>query len=80
VPLDRDGRGSRSRPEGSNNPVRVGQGKVTGQGGAKIGNAHLKWAFSEAALMMLRHSEHARIPCPQGDKAWEGPSHDDAGS
>jgi len=26
-------------------------GKVKGTGGAKIGNAHLKWAFSEAATM-----------------------------
>jgi transposase len=29
-------------------------GKVKGVGGKKIGNAHLKWAFSEAASLMLR--------------------------
>jgi transposase len=29
-------------------------GKVKGTGGKKIGNAHLKWAFSEAACLMLR--------------------------
>jgi len=29
-------------------------GKRTGTGGAKIGNVHLKWAFSEAAVLFLR--------------------------
>jgi transposase len=29
-------------------------GKRTGSGGAKIGNAHLKWAFSEAAVLFLK--------------------------
>jgi len=29
-------------------------GKVKGTSGAKIGNAHLKWAFSEAAVLFLR--------------------------
>jgi transposase len=29
-------------------------GKVKGTGGRKIGNAHLKWAFGEAASLMLR--------------------------
>ena len=29
-------------------------GKVKGVGGRKIGNAHLKWAFCEAASLMLR--------------------------
>jgi transposase len=29
-------------------------GKVKGVGGRKIGNAHLKWAFAEAASLMLR--------------------------
>jgi transposase len=41
-------------------PKQTSDGKVTGQGGAKIGNAHLKWAFSEAVLWMLRHSEDAK--------------------
>ena len=30
-------------------------GKVIGTSGAKIGNAHLKWAFSEAAVSVIRH-------------------------
>jgi transposase len=29
-------------------------GKVKGSGGKKIGNGHLKWAFSEAACLMVR--------------------------
>ena len=32
------------------------RGKSLGTGGAKIGNAHLKWAFSEAAVLFLRHA------------------------
>lgn len=42
-------------------PKQMSDGKVTGHGGAKIGNAHLKWAFSEAALMMLRYNEDAQL-------------------
>ena len=30
-------------------------GKKLGTGGSKIGNAHLKWAFSEAAALFLRN-------------------------
>ena len=30
-------------------------GKTTGTSGAKIGNVHLKWAFSEAAVTVLSH-------------------------
>jgi transposase len=30
-------------------------GKKLGSGGAKIGNAHLKWAFSEAVCLLVRH-------------------------
>jgi transposase len=36
-------------------------GKKLGTGGAKIGNAHLKWAFSEAAALFLRNN-------PEGQK------------
>jgi transposase len=36
-------------------------GKVLGTSGAKIGNAHLKWAFSEAAVLFL-------AKCPEGKK------------
>jgi transposase len=35
-------------------------GKVKGVGGRKIGNAHLKWAFSEAASLMLRSFSAAK--------------------
>jgi transposase len=41
-------------------PKQTSDGKVTGHGGAKIGNVHLKWAFSEAVLWMLRYSEDAK--------------------
>jgi transposase len=34
-------------------------GKKLGFSGAKIGNAHLKWAFSEAAVGFLRRSDQA---------------------
>ncbi len=36
-------------------------GKKLGRGGAKIGNVHLKWAFSEAAVLFLRGN-------PEGQK------------
>jgi transposase len=35
-------------------------GKKKGSGGKKIGNAHLKWAFSEAACLMLRAMPEAK--------------------
>jgi len=35
-------------------------GKKVGSGGAKIGNAHLKWAFGEAACLLLRESDAAK--------------------
>jgi transposase len=31
-------------------------GKLLGTSGAKMGNVHLKWAFSEAAVLFLRHA------------------------
>jgi len=34
--------------------------KKKGTGGAKIGNAHLKWAFSEAAVLFVRHNPSAK--------------------
>jgi len=34
--------------------------KKMGTGGAKIGNAHLKWAFSEAAVLFVRHNPSAK--------------------
>ena len=35
-------------------------GKKVGSGGKRIGNAHLKWAFGEAACLLLRESEAAK--------------------
>lgn len=35
-------------------------GKRLGTGGSKIGNAHLKWAFSEAAVLFLRENPPAQ--------------------
>jgi len=35
-------------------------GKTYGTQGYKIGNAHLKWAFSEAAALYLRSNDKAR--------------------
>jgi transposase len=35
-------------------------GKKQGTGGNKIGNAHLKWAFAEAACLFLRDSDQAK--------------------
>jgi transposase len=35
-------------------------GKKKGTGGAKIGNPHLKWAFSEAALLFIRYNPPAK--------------------
>jgi transposase len=36
-------------------------GKTYGTSGAKIGNAHLKWAFSEAAVIFLRGNPRAKV-------------------
>ena len=35
-------------------------GKRKGSGGAKIGNAHLRWAFAEATLLFLRGNPPAQ--------------------
>jgi transposase len=35
-------------------PTKESAGKILGHSGRKIGNAHLKWAFSEAAVCFLR--------------------------
>src|SRR5262249_27201640 len=44
--------------------VRESAGKKQGTSGNKIGNAHLKWAFSEAVCLLLRQR-------PEG-KTWRG--------
>ena len=38
----------------------ISNGKTLGTGGAKIGNAYLKWAFSEAAVLFVAKSELGR--------------------
>src|SRR5262249_51264605 len=43
-------------------------GKVQGFGPKKIGNAHLKWAFSEAACLMKRCCPPARSWCQRQEK------------
>ncbi len=35
-------------------------GKTLGTSGAKMGNVHLKWAFSEAAVLFLRHTAEGK--------------------
>jgi len=35
-------------------------GKTFGTSGAKMGNVHLKWAFSEAAVLFLRHTQNGK--------------------
>ena len=42
-------------------PAKESGGKRLGSGGAKIGNVHLKWAFSEAAVLFLRKNESAKL-------------------
>jgi transposase len=37
-------------------------GKKLGTNGSKIGNVHLKWAFSEAAVLFLRHNPKGQRP------------------
>ena len=41
-------------------PEKESNGKKTGKGNKKIGNPHLKWAFSEATILLLRESEQAK--------------------
>jgi transposase len=51
-------------------PKQTSDGKVTGHSGAKIGNVHLKWAFSEAVLWMLRHSDDAKAFLKRKEKKY----------
>jgi transposase len=37
-------------------PSKESAGRLHGHGGQKIGNPHLKWAFSEAAVLFLRNN------------------------
>jgi len=38
-------------------PTKESAGKIKGGGNKKMGNAYLKWAFSEAVILLLRESE-----------------------
>jgi transposase len=42
-------------------PAKESAGKKQGSSGAKIGNVHLKWAFSEAAVLFLRRNDKAKL-------------------
>ena len=41
-------------------PTKESAGKIKSSGGKKMGNAFLKWAFSEAVLLLLRESEDVK--------------------
>jgi transposase len=41
-------------------PAKESGGKILGHSGKKIGNAHLKWAFSEVAVCFLRANQPAQ--------------------
>ncbi|MEO6595271.1 MAG: IS110 family transposase [Planctomycetota bacterium] len=41
--------------------ARESAGKRSGTSGSKIGNAHLKWAISEATVLMLRHADIEKL-------------------
>ena len=41
-------------------PQKTSNGKATGGGGGKIGNAHIKWALSEAAILYIRSSDQGK--------------------
>jgi transposase len=41
-------------------PAKESAGKKQGSSGGKIGNVHLKWAFSEAVVLFLRRNEKAK--------------------
>ena len=40
--------------------VHQSAGKKLGTGGAQMGNVHPKWAFSEAAVLFLRHTKDGK--------------------
>jgi len=41
-------------------PTKESAGKIKGGGGRKMGNAYLKWAFSEAVLLLIRDSSDVK--------------------
>ena len=56
-------------------------GKRSGTSGSKIGNAHLTWAFSEAAVFFLRDNPAGQTIADQiGEKTQQGQSLDHPGA
>jgi transposase len=51
-------------------PTKESAGKPTGTSNRKMGNAHLKWAFREAAALMTRH-----VPAAKAFAARKGKAH-----
>jgi hypothetical protein len=41
-------------------PTKTSAGKRTGTANGKMGNAYLKWAFSEAVVLFLRETREAQ--------------------
>lgn len=54
-------------------PMRESAGKVYGHSGKKIGNVHLKWAFSEAAVTFLRGHKQGQALVKQLEKRFGKP-------
>lgn len=50
-------------------PTKESAGKRTGTSGRKMGNAHLKWAFGEAACLMMRHVPQAKAFVARKEKS-----------
>jgi transposase len=48
--------------------------------GKKIGNVHLKWAFSQAAVLFLRNNPKGQKLLTAGKKTWQGKSPHRSGS
>ncbi len=49
-------------------PEKTSAGKKTGSGGAKIGNAHLRWAFGEAVMLFMRDQQKGKAYIKQLQK------------
>ena len=43
-------------------------GKRLGTSGKKIGNAHLRWAFAEAAVLFLRQNQPGKDSCMKWER------------
>jgi transposase len=54
-------------------PMRESAGKIYGHAGKKIGNVHLKWAFSEAAVTFLRGNREGQALVKRLEKRFGKP-------